>query len=318
MKLHELAEKFDYDFHNFKNLVENHTGIMLGVGVGVTILGTVLACKASVKINEEAEEHTKLINDIKDNCKEAQMDDKQTRKEVMRGYRHITADYVRKFWPAVGVMAIGYGLIIKSHTILVAKNEMLFSAYMGLQAWVNKYRETVKERFGEDEEKSIAETANEKFAKEHIIDKENTVFVNGSYLLYNENCKEYEKGNPYVNGHNIQLIEDELNFQYNQGKRVYVNQVMKACGHPEIKGGWKWCWFKPLTGPINFQVDAEHDPEFVIRRVCYDNKTEPIAKLMLNGCVHVDRTFEADVRDSFLADGGVMGGELGKDAVIVG
>ena len=52
--------------------------------------------------------------------------------------------------------------------------------------------------------------------------------------------------------------------------------------------------------------------------ICYDGKTEPIAKLYLNGCVHVDRTYDVDVRDSELADGGVMGGTLGRDECVIG
>ena len=111
--------------------------------------------------------------------------------------------------------------------------------------------------------------------------------------------------------------ESELNSKYDQGKRVYVNEVMRCFGHPEIKDGWKWCWFKGLTPAINFQINKDYNPEF-IHGICYDGKTEPIAKLYLNDCVRVERTFDVDVRGTCLADGGVMGGKIGCDPVIIG
>ena len=199
----------------------------------------------------------------------------------------------------------------------VAKNEGLMAAYLGLQAFVEKYRQTVAERYGEEAEQDIMKEAQMKFANDHQIDDSKMPFVNGSYILFNENCSAYTKGNPQGNEMIIRHGLKELVFKYDMGKRVYVNEVCRAYGHPEIKGGWKWCWYKPCTPPPEFKVNREWQPEF-IRGICYDGKTEPIAKLYINDCVHVDRTYDVDVRDSELADGGVMGGTLGHDECIIG
>ena len=317
MNLSKIIEDFSYNYEEAKNFIESHTGRLTGLGIGLVLGGTVLACRATLKVNMASEEHKKFVDDVKANCAEMQLTPKETRKEVMKAYRHVTASYVRQYWPAVGLIGGGIGLILRAHNIEVAKNEMLMTAYIGLEQFVNKYRKAVADRYGVEAERDIMAEAKERFASEHIIDGKDSVFVNGSYLLFNENCTDYEKNNPYNNEHVIRNGEDELNRRYREGRRVYINEVMRCFGHPEVKNGWKWCWYKYCTGPINFCVDRMHDPEF-IRGVCYDNKTEPIAKLMLDGCVHVDRTYEADVRNCDLADGGVMGGTLGVDPVVIG
>lgn len=316
-KLSDLMHDFSRNWEDMKNSIESHTGVLTAVGIGVSLLGTVFACKATLKVNKEAEDHAKLVQDTKDNCAEAQMDEKQTRKELVKAYRHVVKDYVKAYVPSLGLLAIGYGLIVKAHNIEVAKNEALMAAYMSLEAFLNKYRQTVAERYGEEAEQDIMKEAQMKHSEEHLIEDGRTPFVNGSYILFNDSCNAYTKGNPLANEMIIRHGLSELVFKFNMGKRVYINEVCRAYGHPEIKGGWKWCWYKPCTEAPNFLVDRDHQPEFM-RGMCYDGKTEPIAKLYLNGCVHVDRTYDADVRNCELADGGVMGGVLGRDEVIVG
>ena len=316
-KLKELIHDFSENWEDMKNSIEAHTGVLTAVGIGVSLLGTVFACKATLKVNKEAEDHTKLVEDTKANCAEQNLDEKQTKKAVVKAYKRVAKDYVKAYLPSAIMLTVGYGLVVKAHNIEVAKNEALMTAYIGLEALFNKYRQSVAERYGEETEQDIYKEAQMKFAEEHQIDDSKTPFVNGSYILFNENCNAYTKGNPQANEMLIRHGLNELVFKFNMGKRVYVNEVCRAYGHPEIKGGWKWCWYKPCTEAPNFLVDRDHQPEF-IRGICYDGKTEPIAKLYINGCVHVDRTYDADVRDSELADGGVMGGVLGRDEVIIG
>lgn len=315
-KFAEFMCDFTRNWNDLKNTVESHTGIITAAGIGIALVGTVVACKATLKINQKAEEHCKMVKDTKDSCAEKQLDEKQTKKEVTKVYKHVVKDYVKTYLPAAGLLVVGFGLIIKAHNIEVAKNEALMASYIGLETLFNKYRATVAERYGEEAEQNIMTESQIKYSEGKSIDN-NKTFVNGSYLLFNENCTDFQPHNPHACEYLIRGGQDELNAKYHAYKRVYVNEVMRCFGHPEIKGGWKWCWYKGCTPEINFQINKEFNPEF-IRGICYDGKTEPIAKLYLNDCVHVDRTYEADVRNSELADGGVMGGSIGNEPVVVG
>lgn len=320
-KMSELCKDFWHNYHNLKNNVESHTGILTGVGIVTGLVGTVLACRATLKIATKAEEHKKLIEDTKANCAEAGMDEKATHKEVMKSYRHIGVDYVRKFWPAVGLLGVGYALIIRAHSIEVAKNEALMSAYIGLEQLFNKYRSRVAEQVGEEREEQIYKQAKVDQAEENTIGKYAGPFRNGSYLLYNDSCVGYQEGCPQANSFLIDTIEQELNMKFTTFAPVYLNDVMRACGHEEVNGGWDWVKAKGLTDGIDFKThDVDFNPEFA-RGYGFVKGQEPIAKLYLDGFVHVSQLYSAEYRQYLRKDkanGGVMGGEIGRDEVIIG
>lgn len=320
-KMSDFCKDFWHNYHDLKNNVESHTGILTGVGIVTGIIGTVLACRATLKVASKAEEHKKLIEDTKANCLEAGMDEKATHKEVMKAYRHIGVDYVRKFWPAVGLLGVGYALIIRAHSIEVAKNEALMSAYIGLEQLFNKYRSRVAEQVGEEREQQIYKQAKIDQAEENTIGKYAGPFRNGSYLLFNESCRDYQEGCPQANDFVITTIQQELNMKYATFAPVYLNDVMRACGHEEVNGGWDWVKAKGLTDGIDFKIhDADFNPEFA-KGYGFNRGQEPIAKLYLDGFVHVSQLYSSEYRQYLKkdkADGGVMGGMIGKDEVIIG
>lgn len=315
-KWNELCNSFWHNYNDLKNTVGQHTGIITGIGIVTALAGTIFACRATLKISEKAPEHKRLVEDTRANCIEAGMDEKHTKKEVMKAYRHVGADYVRKFWPAVGLLAAGYGLIVKAHCMEVAKNEALMSAYIGLQALFTKYRDKVAQEVGVEREQEIYLEAQVETAKD--VDDYKGPFVEGSYLLFNDSLQDYEAGCPQANSFLIDTGQRELNNKFREGKRVYVNDVMRCFGHEEIAGGYQWCWYKGLTDEIDFKIhDPAYNPEFA-RGYGFDPQQEPIAKLYLIGCVHVSETYKAEYRRTDAADGGVIGGRIGRDPVIIG
>ena len=320
-KMNDFCQDFWHNYHDLKNNVESHTGLVMGVGIVTSLIGTVFACRATLKVANKAEEHKKLVDDTKANCAEMALDEKATHKEVMKAYRHIGVDYVRKFWPAVGLLTVGYGLIVKAHCVEVAKNEALMTAYIGLEQLFNKYRARVAEQVGEEREQDIYKQAKIDQANENRIGQYAGEFRNGSYLLFNESCSDYQEGCPQANDFVIRTIEQELNTKFNTFKPVYLNDVMRACGHEEVNGGWQWVKAKGLTDGIDFKLhDPDHNPEFA-KGYGFVQGQEPIAKLYLDGFVHVSQLYSAEYRQYLKkdkADGGLMGGELGRDQVIIG
>lgn len=322
MKFSELCKDFWHNFYELKNNVESHTGVLTGIGVVAGLAGTVLACRATLKIANKAEEHKQLVDTTKDNCALAGMDEKETKKEVMKVYRRIGVDYVKKYWPAVGLIVVGYGLIFRAHTIEVAKNEALMSAYIGLEQFVNKYRAKVAEEVGAEKEQELYTKAQAECAEQNVIGEYAGEFRDGSYMLMNESCADYSKGCPQSNLFDAQNVQEVIKMKFATGETVYVNDVMRAFGHPEIAGGWSWIWRKGLTDCPNFRLtDPAFNPEFSKGYGFSTNGEEPILRVFLNGCVHVSKMYTAEYRQYLRedkADGGIMGGKLGQDPVIVG
>jgi len=320
-KLNNLCKDFWHNFHDLKNNVESHTGVLTGVGIATAFIGTVVACRATLKVANKAEEHKKLVDDTKANCAEMELDEKQTHKEVMKTYRHIGADYGKSFLPAAVLLTLGYSIIVKAHNIEVAKNEALMSAYIGLEQLFNKYRKRVVEQVGEEREAQIYKQAKIDQAEENTIGQYAGPYRDGSYLLFNESCRDYHEGCPQANDFLISTVQQELNMKFATFTPVYLNDVMRAIGHEEINGGWQWVKAKGLTDGIDFKIhDMDFNPEFA-KGYGFIKGQEPIAKLYLNGFVHVSQLYSAEYRQYLKkekADGGVMGGQIGKDEVIIG
>lgn len=318
-KISEIANDFWHNFQDVKNTVESHTGILTGIGIVTALAGTVLACRATVKVARKIEEHNKKVDEVKTKCAEEGKTPEETQIEVKKTYKHVGFEYAKQFLPAVGLLTLGYGIIVRAHVIEVAKNEALMSAYVALQGFFAKYRAKVASTIGEEHEAELYNTAKSEVAQQ-LTSEYNGPFTEGSYIIYNDSCADYTEGCPQANSFVIDTVERELNIKYNTLKRVYVNDVMRALGHETIKDGWKWCWYKPLTPEINFHLhDVYYNPEYAkgYGFESADGK-EILAKLYLMGCVHVDETYRADVRRNNLADGGVIGGRLGMDPVIIG
>ena len=314
-----IANDFWHNFQELKNNVESHTGILTGIGIGMAVVGTVLACRAAVKISQKVPEHQKMVDDKKKECEAAQMPPQETKKEVRKVYGKIAGEYVKKFLPAGAVMIVGYGLIVRAHMLEVAKNEALMTAYVALQGLFAKYRMKVAENIGEEQEQALFDQAKVEQARE-ISQEYNGPFVNGSYILYNNSCADFVPCSPQANDFTITSVERELNMKYGMCKRVYINDIMRALGHEDIKDGWKYCYYKGVTGPVNFKLhDPVYNPEFA-RGYGFEKAggEDCLAKLYLDDCVHVNETYKAEVRRNDLADGGVIGGRIGQNPVIIG
>lgn len=318
MKFSELCSSFWHNWNELKNAASEHTGIIVGAGVVTSVVGTILACRATLKVAEQAEEHTQMIEEVKEECATAEMTEKETKKAVFKTYRKIGKIYVKKYALPVGLLSFGYFLMIKGYRMEVAKNESLTAAYVALSTLFNKYRENVKAKIGEEQEAEIYNQTRKELAEDVGSENYKGPFKEGSYILFNDKCRDYKKGMVDLNMYNANCVQIEINEKWKMGKRVYVNDICRALGRPEIAGGWDWCLYKGLTDKLDFKLkDPVYNPEFC-KGYMRDGGEEPIGKLWLIGFVHVSETYKVEYRREDYADGGVMGGHIGQDPVIVG
>ena len=133
--------------------------IMVVGGIALVVGGAVWACKNSVKahdILEEANEKIKNINYGEDVANgDEGFDEKAARKERMAVYRDLGMDLAKCYGPAIIVGTTGIGLILGAHKIEKNRNLALTSAYAGLLANYNSYRDRIRQEIGEEKERDI-------------------------------------------------------------------------------------------------------------------------------------------------------------------
>jgi len=137
---------------------QKNSPTLLFVGGIVGVVGaTVLACKATLQVEEVLTEHEKQKMDIGRSMNRpgvsiaTQEVDIQQRQLMLS-----TAGKLAKLYaPPVIVMSISIMCLTKSHRILSDRNAQLTAAYVGLQKFLESYRGRVREALGEEREKDV-------------------------------------------------------------------------------------------------------------------------------------------------------------------
>lgn len=135
---------------------KNSPTILFVAGVGGAITATVLACRATLRVNDVLDDHEK---DLADLGRVYQRDNAMVLKEHDREqayiYMRTIARIAKLYGPAVGVGACSVVCLTKSHNILMQRNAALTSAYVSLQTFLDGYRGRVREEVGESREKDL-------------------------------------------------------------------------------------------------------------------------------------------------------------------
>lgn len=129
-------------------------GLLFGAGIVGVGVSTVLACRATLKMDEvlsEAKGKVDLANTL-------QHDDYSDfdRKRDLHVIRVQTSiKIVRLYSPAIIVGGLSIAALTRSHNILTKRNAALTAAYAALERGFNEYRQRVISKYGEEEDRNL-------------------------------------------------------------------------------------------------------------------------------------------------------------------
>lgn len=137
--------------------------ICLGVGIACGIGATVLACKATLKVDDVLEQHHETVKKIQwaiDNAEELaktnneySLEDAQRDKFIL--YLRTFGNFAKIYAPAIVLGAVSIGFLIGGHRIMMKRNAALMASYAALQKAFDAYRVRVRDEFGEEKENDI-------------------------------------------------------------------------------------------------------------------------------------------------------------------
>jgi hypothetical protein len=191
----EIISNLTRTFNRTGLKIKKHSPeILLAAGtVGVVVSG-VMACKATLKVNEILDESKQQIDTIHSVAADPNMAEKYTaedsKKDLAIVYTQTAVKMIKLYGPSVGLGVVSLGCMIGSNRILSKRNVALAAAYTAVDKSFKEYRGRVIERFGKQ------------------LDKE---------LRYNIKAKEIEEVSKDQNGHEVvkkevvDVIEDDPN-----------------------------------------------------------------------------------------------------------
>ena len=208
--------------------------ILMVAGIAGTIVGTVLACKATTKVSEIIEEKNKNVEDVhtclEDNTKEYTEED--SKKDLTIIYAQTGVKLFKLYAPAIGVMTLSFASIIAGHKVLKKRNIAIAAAYAAIDKGFKQYRKNVIKEFGEGVDQQMRFGLKSKEIKKK--DKDGKTVKETEYYIDPEgnpldNISEYAR---FFDAASENFAKDpEYNMMFLRRQQDYANEMLKARGH---------------------------------------------------------------------------------------
>ena len=230
-----MKEKMIRMYNNSKNMVQKHSPeILAGVGVVGVVASTVMACKATMKLNdilEESKETRDKIREVEANPRyEEQYSHEDAKKDLTINYTQTGLKIAKLYAPAVILGSASLGCLLASNDILRKRNAALSAAYMTVDKSFKEYRQRVVDRFGEEVEKEIRYNIKAEEVTSTVVAEdgsETTVTETVKTMdpnLYSDYAKFFDEASPYWQK------DPEYNFMFLKSQQQYANDLLKARG----------------------------------------------------------------------------------------
>jgi hypothetical protein len=234
--------------------VRKHSpAIMFGAGVVGAVTSTVLACKATLKVEEIIAEAEK--DRLKIDSAVVEFSDKYSASDADNDLKYLRIRTVGKiaklYAPAVGVGLISVSLLTGAHVVLTRRNAGLTAAYIALDRGFKEYRERVVGELGAEKDREFrygVETKEIVEEGEHGHEvktiKRNAVHGKSIYAVY------YDDGNPHWSNYAADNKAFLMSQQAYANNRLHangflmLNDVYEALGVPKTSAGYVVGWVK--------------------------------------------------------------------------
>ena len=229
---------------NVLRLQKTSPSILFGVGVVGVVSGTVLACRATLKMDDVLDEAANKVDKVKNFDPEGfQSYTEKDREHDLTLIRFQTATSIVKLYaPAVIVSGIGIAALTSSHRILTNRNAALVAAYTTLDEAFNRYRGRVIEKYGEEQDRDFrfdtekAEIVNPNTKKKKEITRIAPGNVSGYARFFDQYSPSWSK-DPEVNLFFLKCQQNYLNDLLKARGHVFLNEVYDRIGIPRTQAG---------------------------------------------------------------------------------
>lgn len=277
MKINELSTVATRAFHKAGFQLKKHSPeILVVTGVVGTVVGAVMACKATTKLHAVLDDTKEKIDMYHKGAEDGQVQSMVDGELTVVEYsqddcsRDITIAYaqtgmkiVKLYGPAVAVGALSITSILAGHNILRKRNLALAAAYTAVDTGFKEYRGRVIKRFGEQLDKELKYDIKAKEVEETVVDekgKEKTVKKTVEVANPGAGCSPYmfcfdETATGWVsdaesNKFFLMRQQDYANEKLKARGYLFLNEVLDMVGIQRCRAGQAVGWIYDKDIPI--------------------------------------------------------------------
>lgn len=239
----DLANKFTRSVNKIGFKIKKHSPeILVVAGVVGTVASVVMACKATLKVNEvleEAKDTIEVIHNteeqyaVADDTEEVAVYTKEdARKDLTIVYAQTGWKLTKLYGPAVITGVLGIGCMLAANNILRKRNVALAASLAGAMNDFKEYRGRVIERFGKDMDRELRYNIKAKQIEETVVDEEgNETVVTKTVEVVDPNTVHSLYSVVFCEGNLGWTRNAELNKVFLIQQQNYANDRLKARGY---------------------------------------------------------------------------------------
>lgn len=207
---------------------KNSPTILFGVGVASMVGSTVLACRATLRLEEvlNVVEHDMTIADAVREEHAEEYSEEDHKKDTVVIYSRGIMGMAKLYAPSIVLGGIGIVCLTKSHKILQERNVALTAAYLTVDKAFQTYRDRVVDRFGEEVDRELRYS----YEEVDVIDND-TGEVTSAYRVTEDGqsgyARYFDKGNPNWSGPQYA----DYNSLYLRNQQNWANDMLRSRGH---------------------------------------------------------------------------------------
>jgi Family of unknown function (DUF6353) len=255
--------------------------ILMGVGIVGVVASTVMACKATLKVDATMKKSQEAIDHIhsgRNNFSELDYKKEDYTQDLAVTYVRRAMSVAGLYAPALAVGIAAIGCILGSHSILSKRNFALMAAYKLIDEGFKNYRGHVIEelgagkdreyRYGKRQELTILEEAVDAAGNKVVVDK--TVFDNGRQtemyqVIFDENTSPQFKRDLTLNKYFLSAQQNYANNRLTANGYLFLNDVLESLGLPHTSAGQQVGWIKNSAkgdGFVDFEITPGYENDY--------------------------------------------------------
>lgn len=246
-------------------LTKKHSPRILFVAGVVGVVGTtVLACRATLKVDDVLEQHEKYKADV-DAIHERHSDSDAGYAKQMRRLQIKTAiDITRLYVPAIGLGVASIAALTGSQVILTKRNTTLMATVAGVDRAFKEYRGRVADTYGKDVDRRFATGEDSQVVEEKLADGKTKIttekvapkdgrFGGSIYAVQFDESSQKWSREPGRNSMTLAMIQSWANDKLRARGHVTLNEVHDMLDLPRTTAGFVKGWVyrgdnEPKTG----------------------------------------------------------------------
>lgn len=228
-------------------VLSKHAPTILTAAGTVGFIGTtILASKATLKVEETLADEAALLVKVHEAHEEGKLSDKDAMHDKVVLYTRMTTKLAKLYAPTLILGAASIASLVTGHGIMLKRNASLAAAYAAVDQAFKTYKKKVEAKFGKDAVlDALISTPAEDLTKDEMTLEAVTAVdrVSPYGVIFDENNVHWSADEDLAMLH-LKCQQQYANDILNTRGHIFLNEVYKMLGFPHTPAGAVTGWVK--------------------------------------------------------------------------